>query len=175
MSRRRGAEIDGTGFADAADADSGSGGSLHSDRLILDASAVLAILEEGPGSKEIEDRLGAGFVSAAIGAVNLAEVFGDLARRGLNREDIREATSALALVVYAFDEGMAERVGLLEAETQDPRIPLGARECVALARRLGATALTTEWSWERLEGVEVVGASTSDSRRKDSLEARNGG
>lgn len=120
---------------------------------------MLAVLEEEPGAEEIERRLESG--TAAVGTVNLAEVVGKLAERGMPEAEIREALSALALEVYAFDEGMAFETGMLRPKTRDRGLSLGDRACLALRGRLDAPALTTERAWDGLDGVEVVRRGTS--------------
>jgi PIN domain nuclease of toxin-antitoxin system len=78
---------------------------------VLDASAVLAVLEDEPGAEEIERRLQSNL--AAIGTVNLAE-------RGMPEAEIREALSALALEVYPFDESLAFETGMLRLNAAYP-------------------------------------------------------
>ncbi len=122
--------------------------------VVLDASAVLAVLEDESGAEEIEHHLESDL--AAIGTVNLAEVVGKLAERGMPEAEIREAVSALALEVYPFDEILAFEAGMLRPKTKDRGLSLGDRACLALGGRLEALVLTTERVWAGLDGVEVI-------------------
>lgn len=129
--------------------------------VVLDASAVLAVLHGEPGHEEIERRLGA---EPAIGAVNLSEVVAKLAERGVPEAEIREAVGALTLSVVPLDEDLAYGAGMLRPETRNRGLSFGDRACVALARRLGTVALTMERAWEGLEGVELVRRERGDGK-----------
>lgn len=121
-------------------------------RVILDASAVLAVLNRESGQEEVKRRL----PGASISCVNLAEVVTKLAERGMGEAEIRGVVDSLALSVVAFDSGMAYRAGMLRPETKDRGLSLGDRACVGTGRALSVVALTMEGAWEGLDGVEVV-------------------
>src|SRR5258707_9598100 len=57
-------------------------------RVVLDASALLAILNQEPGAEKLTPEL---LSAAAISTVNLAEVHGKLVGRGLRPDDAWEA------------------------------------------------------------------------------------
>jgi len=71
--------------------------------VVLDATAVLALLQEEPGA----ERVVAALPDAAISAVNLSEVVGKLADSGMPELAIRAALGALGLDVHPFDEDQA--------------------------------------------------------------------
>ena len=55
-----------------------------------------------------------------------------------------------------MDRAQAEAAGVLRAVTRSAGLSLGDRACLALARSLGATALTTDCPWAGLDcGVTV--------------------
>ena len=119
---------------------------------VLDASALLALLNAEPGA----DVVGEAISDAAISAVNLSEVVAKLSDVGMPGEAIDGALRGLALEVVAFDETQAYEAGLLRPPTRDVGLSLGDRGCLSLAKRLGLPALTTDRRWEELEvGVEV--------------------
>lgn len=122
--------------------------------VVLDASAILAVLYGEPGQEEIRGRMRVS--EAWVGAVNLSEVAAKLADGGFEEAEVCEVVGALALRTRSFDEGLAFEAGMLRPETRDRGLSLGDRACVALARRLGAVALTTDGAWGGLPGVEVV-------------------
>jgi ribonuclease VapC len=119
---------------------------------VLDASALLALIQAEPGSDRVAEVLD----GAIISAVNLAEVVSQLADRGIPGDAIRRQLTRLDLGVVAVDEDLAYAAGLLRPATRLLGLSLGDRVCLALARRLGAVALTTDRAWARLEiGVAV--------------------
>jgi PIN domain nuclease of toxin-antitoxin system len=113
---------------------------------VLDASAVLALLQQEPGEGVVAPLVG----RAAWSAINLCEVAGRLTDRGMPGQAVREALDALSLEVHDFDAEM----GLAAAELRQmlPRsLSIGDRACLALALRLGLPAITAEQEWKRLE------------------------
>jgi ribonuclease VapC len=118
---------------------------------VLDASALLALIQAEAGSERVAEVLG----GAVISAINLAEVVSRLADRGVPGEAIRRQLARLDLGVVPVDENLAYAAGLLRPAMR-AGLSLGDRVCIALARRLGATALTTDRAWAQLEiGVAV--------------------
>jgi len=122
------------------------------ERLVLDASALLCLLNGEAGSARVVVAL----PSAVIGAVNLAEVVGKLRERGLSREEVEEALGGLHLDVRPFSPALAYATGHLRPATRAQGLSLGDRACLALAAELGAVVLTTDQAWAGVEaGAEV--------------------
>ena len=120
---------------------------------VIDASAVLALLDDEPGSERVAQALG----GAAISAVNLAEVLGRLRRHGLGADAAAMAVDSLALEVVAFDRDLAAEAAEIEALAVRHGLSLGDRACLATARRLRRPAITADRAWLRLGiGVRVV-------------------
>ena len=121
-------------------------------RAVLDASALLALLNGEPGAEEVAAVLH----EAAISTVNLSEVVAKLAEAGMPEPAIREAFQMLPLEVVPFDMEQAYEAGVLRPATRVAGLSLGNRSCLALAKRLGLPALTTDRTWEQLSvGAEV--------------------
>lgn len=119
---------------------------------VLDASAVLAVINEEPGSNRVEPHLR----TAPISAVNLAEVVTKLQERGFDDAAIDEALHLLALDVRPFEPDVAIVAGKLRGATRHAGLSLGDRACLAFAQDLGATALTTDRAWDGLDiGVAI--------------------
>jgi len=108
--------------------------------VVLDASALLALVYAEPGS----DVVGALLPNARISAVNLSEVAAKLAEGGMTAPDIHAALDGLGLSVVPFDADLAYAAGLLRAATKAAGLSLGDRACLALAARLGLPALTAD-------------------------------
>ena len=122
---------------------------------VLDASAVLALLLDEPGAARIEAHLGSGCVSA----VNVAEVITKLMEKGFHRQQALGLWSGLGATVVDFTAEQAIETGLLRPATAAAGLSLGDRACLTLAARLGATALTTDRAWARINlgiAVELV-------------------
>ena len=72
-------------------------------RVVLDASALLALLQNEAGAERVADHLSGG----AMSAVNLSEVVAKLIDHGMPADDVREALDGLPLDVHAFDREAA--------------------------------------------------------------------
>ena len=119
--------------------------------VVLDASAVLALLLGEPGA----DTVKAALDGAAIGAVNLAEVVSHYAKLGAGRADIQALLRPLPIHIAPVDAALSYEAGMLRPITLEGGLSLGDRYCLALAKRENAKALTAERRWPRI--AEAVG------------------
>jgi PIN domain nuclease of toxin-antitoxin system len=122
---------------------------------VLDASAVLCLLQEEKGAERVAEALPA----AIIGAVNYSEVVGKLVDAGIDGATVDGLIDKLQLKVIPFDRAQARLAGSLRATTRKLGLSLGDRACLALAAAEGATALTCERIWTKFEApckVETV-------------------
>jgi ribonuclease VapC len=123
--------------------------------VVLDASALLAMLRGEPGAERVEPRL----EGACIGAVNLSEVVAKLIEDDVPEAELRRAIDRLELDVHAFEARHAYLAGFLRKSTRALGLSFGDRACLALAQSLGALALTADRSWSRLDlgiAIEVI-------------------
>lgn len=120
--------------------------------VVLDASAVLAYLQDDAGAVQVEDALG----DAMISAVNLAEVVTKLADHGASEQAIGQILAALPCTVAPLDFDGALAAGFLRPLTRFAGLSLGDRACLALGRQNRLPVLTTDRAWMTLElGVDV--------------------
>ncbi|MBD2442785.1 MAG: type II toxin-antitoxin system VapC family toxin [Anabaena sp. CoA2_C59] len=120
--------------------------------VVVDASAILALLNQETGSEEVLRFIG----KAAISTVNLSEVIAKLADAGIPEEDIRQILSNLNLEVIDFNKEQALKAGMLRPNTKSIGLSFGDRACLALAIFLNQPVLTTDRLWGSINvGVEV--------------------
>jgi ribonuclease VapC len=112
-------------------------------RVVLDASAFLAVIHAERGS----DTVAAQLDDAVICSVNFAEVITKIVERGASIEQARKKLALLDVPVIDFDMALAERTGTLRAETKSYGLSLGDRACLALAEREGVKAMTSDRRW----------------------------
>lgn len=121
-------------------------------KTVIDASALLALLNAEPGADIVTDALPGGIIST----VNLSEVIAKLCDAGMPEKAIRQALQPLGLEIMPFDENQSYQAGLLRTSTQDMGISLGDRACLSLAKMLGVVALTADRAWTELSvGVPI--------------------
>jgi PIN domain nuclease of toxin-antitoxin system len=122
--------------------------------VVLDASAVLALLFEETGAEVVRAHLRTG----VIGAANLAEVLAKLSDHGLPTLEAIRAVAILGLEVAPMTEAQAQRSAELRPLTRKAGLSLGDRACLALAAELSAPAVTADRSWDAVacaSGVSV--------------------
>lgn len=119
-------------------------------RRVLDASAVLAWLQGEPGADMVDPLL----AEAVISAANWSEVLQKVVQRGRDPRETGDLLRALGLdVVPLIVEDAALAADLWR---RAPVLSLGDRCCLALALRLGLSALTADRAWTALAvGVEI--------------------
>lgn len=120
---------------------------------ILDASAVLAVLNGEPGEKKVIPIL----AESAISAVNLTEVAAKLLEAGMDEASARLAVSVLGIgAVVDFTEDLAWEAARLRPLTKQYGLSLGDRACLALAIKLKFPAVTADKEWSKLKLCKVT-------------------
>lgn len=123
--------------------------------VILDASALLAMLKGERGA----DKVAGAIADARISAVNYAEVVSHFIHAGMPEREIDAMLDPLPMTVVPIDKALAESAGRLRAITARAGLSLGDRFCLALARRDGLPAWTSDQAWNSIvdaAGVEIV-------------------
>jgi ribonuclease VapC len=114
--------------------------------VVLDASALMAVLREDPGGAAVEAVLD----SAAISAVNLSEVQAKLVERGTPADLAWEWLVDLELDVVSFDTAQAKVAADLRSLTRVRGLSFADCACLAVARTLGLPAMTADRAWADL-------------------------
>lgn len=110
---------------------------------ILDASAVLAVLQNETGKERVAPILDL----SAIGRVNATEVLTTLVNKGVPMSEAILALASLDLPVVEFDKSQFEMTARLRTITRHLGLSLGDRACLALAIQESATAVTADRNW----------------------------
>ena len=121
---------------------------------VLDASALIAIIRDEPGSDKVVAALGA----AQMATVNVAEVVTYFSRLGIGEASARSIIEQFEVEWVPVDLGLAYDAGAMWERTSASGLSLADRICLALARRQGARALTSDRVWAAVAsvvGVEV--------------------
>jgi ribonuclease VapC len=113
---------------------------------VLDASALLAMLQDEPGGDVVQELL----ETAAISSVNWSEVIQKALDRRMEIEGLRHDFEALGLEILPFTAVLAETTAQLRSATRQAGLSLGDRCCLALAAVLDLPAITTDRIWPDL-------------------------
>ena len=121
-------------------------------KYVLDASAILALLNQEHG----EDRVARLLPQSVVSAVNAAEVLSKLVDGGMPIDAACESVDLLRLEVIDFTRRLAERSALLRPSTRKKGLSLGDRSCLALGIEMGSEVVTAEKDWDKLKLCPVI-------------------
>jgi PIN domain nuclease of toxin-antitoxin system len=114
---------------------------------VLDASALLAFLQDEPGGEIVDTFLS----NARLSTVNWAEVVQKSVARGVDVRGMKEDIEALGVIIQPFTIEQAQIAGNLWSETKTLGLSLGDRACLALGLQMRAAVLTTDQVWANLK------------------------
>jgi PIN domain nuclease of toxin-antitoxin system len=121
--------------------------------VVLDASAILAYLQEERGAENLTNEI---LDHAVVSTVNLAEVQSKLVKKGRAPEEAWEEILSVVKAEEPFTSDQARITGDLITMTEKYGLSLGDRSCLALAIALKAPVYTTEQVWRELKvGVPI--------------------
>ena len=118
--------------------------------VVLDSSAVLALLWLERGHPEVASILGGSLLSA----VNFAETLAKISDRGIDGPDTRLRLMQLPVTIFPFNSRQAELSGALRPLTRRRGLSLGDRACLALAMAERAAVVTADRTWLDL-GLDI--------------------
>lgn len=123
--------------------------------VVLDASALLALLNREPGYERVESHVLR--EGAVMSAVNLSEVVAKNADRGIPASSTMSFFYLLGIELHAFQAEDAEEAGRLRAMTKSLGLSFADRACLALAVRLKLPVITADQMWGSLPlPIDVV-------------------
>lgn len=120
--------------------------------VVLDASALLALLNDEPGADTVMQALDR---PCLLSAANHTEVLTKLLDKGLSPADAATVMASVELRIVAFDAAQSADAAWLRTATRKLGLSLGDRACLALARAEGASVLTADKPW--LQIAQAVG------------------
>lgn len=120
--------------------------------VIADTSAVLAYIDQEPGWEVVNQHL----PQIQVSAVNMTEAVTVLTLRGSASEWIERHVFTVFPEVLPYNPEEALNAGFMVINTKRLGLSLGDRACLATALLLGATVLTTDSAWAKLDlGVDI--------------------
>ncbi len=125
-----------------------------SNKYLLDASALLALLQDEQGSKIVAKHI----LFSAVSTVNLAEVASVLNKVGMPENEIHELFNEMDLEILPYEKDVAIATGGIRGLTQKKGLSLGDRACLVTAKHHNRIALTADRAWFDFQkdiGVEI--------------------
>lgn len=114
---------------------------------VLDSSAILAWLRNEPGADVVHPLL----PTAVMCAANWSETCQKLIQHGADAPRAISRLSALGVRVEPLTASDAVTAASLWGSTRTAGLSLGDRCCLALAGRLGLSAVTADTAWTGLD------------------------
>lgn len=122
------------------------------DKIVFDASAILALLKMEQGHEIVAENL----ERAIVSSVNFSEVVTVLDRKGFGQEQVIKSLKETFLHIEDFDTEQAIVAARLDEITKAHGLSFGDRACLALAKSKNLPVLTADKVWKELElSVEV--------------------
>jgi ribonuclease VapC len=124
-----------------------------SEFVVLDASAILAVLRNERGQDVVLPLL----TVSRVSSVNLVEVLTRLVDLGAPLSVASNDVNGLGLTIEPLDTELAIAAADLRTRTRSLGLSLGDRVCLALAQRLQLPVYTSDRAWADLDlGIEIV-------------------
>lgn len=121
--------------------------------IVFDASAIIAIINDEVGGKEIINHLKHGIMSA----VNFSESIHCLGRVNLSIIEARHIIKDLLSEIIFFDEEQACLAAELKILTKKHGFSLGDCACLALAKLRHLPVITADRAWKEIDlGIEIM-------------------
>ncbi len=114
--------------------------------VVLDASALLAVVNDEPGADMVRTSL----LNAVISAVNYSEVLKKAIEREVAIEPFMSLIQAASVDIVPFDTALAESCAALYPHGKAQGLSFADRACLALGIQREATVLTADSKWKRL-------------------------
>jgi PIN domain nuclease of toxin-antitoxin system len=126
---------------------------VSDDQIVLDASALLALLNEEPGAGEVQ----AVISNAVVSSVNVAEVADKLADHGLSDANIQIALG-IGFDTLPFGADEVSVMPKLRHATKPYGLSLGDRCCLATALVQKSPVLTADrvWAGVKVRGLKII-------------------
>lgn len=120
---------------------------------VLDASALLALLNEEPGAEKVRPLL----PRSIIGAVNFCETLQRLRRSGMSLEEAKTVLTPLVFSPIPFDEHLSYVSASIHSQTREYGLSFGDCACLAVALSRHLPAVTAERDWDKFDiGVSII-------------------
>jgi ribonuclease VapC len=121
--------------------------------FVVDASAVLALLQTEPGADMVASRIR----GSRISAVNYSEVLEKCLAAGFQTHITEKMLQDFGLQCTVFDERHAAITASLRTLTKKVGLSFADRACLALAKITDSTAITADKDWAKVKvGVRLL-------------------
>ncbi len=115
--------------------------------VILDSSALLALLKNEPGADIVESLLG----TITMSSINVSEVATVLLDSDMTLQECQDTVLPFISSIVPYDEEQAFLVADLRKKTKTYGLSLGDRACIALGQKMQLPIYTADKIWRDLK------------------------
>lgn len=118
---------------------------------VLDASALMALINNEPGSALVQVHL----AKACMSTINFTEVLSKMVEQGAPAIDAKRVLDNFNIELIAFDQSQIFGVSQLRLNTKQYGLSLGDRVCLNLGKTLGLPILTSDQIWAKMNDPDI--------------------
>jgi PIN domain nuclease of toxin-antitoxin system len=122
------------------------------DKVVLDASALLALIQNEKGADIIRPLL----KRAVMSTINVAEVLTALQRVEIQPKDAIVSIRDVIQGIIPFDVEQAQCAAELQPYVRHKGLSLGDRACIALGQKIQAPIYTADKIWGELQLDNII-------------------
>jgi len=116
-------------------------------KVVVDASALLALIKNESGAKVVEELLG----NIVMSSVNTSEVVSILLDSEMSPKEAEEVIEPFISSIVPFDFKQSIECAALKKGTKHLGLSLGDRACINLGIQLGLPVYTADKIWAKLK------------------------
>lgn len=126
----------------------------HKSKCVLDASALMALINNEEGADLVEAHITGGVMSV----INFTEVLTKMLEQGIPEKVAMAVLDNFGIELIAFETQHILLVSLLRLKTKQQGLSLADRVCLSLGLQLKLPVVTTDKIWAKLNipGLDVV-------------------
>ena len=123
-------------------------------KVILDSSALIALIKNETGADVVESLLG----RIVMSNLNVSEVSGILIDLGMSYEECKNSVEPYIDVIVPLDVEQSFDIAFLKKSTKHKGLSIGDRACIALGIKMKLPIYTADKVWADLdlEGAEII-------------------
>ncbi|MFY9589513.1 type II toxin-antitoxin system VapC family toxin [Rickettsia endosymbiont of Halotydeus destructor] len=120
-------------------------------KVIFDASTLLALIKNEPVKVNLEEFLG----NVIMSTVNVSEVAAILLQSDMSEQECKDSIEPFINSIISFDQEQSFLTASLKKTTKHKGLSLGDRACIALGMKLNLPIYTGDKAWNDLKIINI--------------------